>query len=185
MIRSARSTAVSNGRSLPSCQARSDASAPSARRAAPSLPLPRPGARYFPPAAQRVVLAEVGHLSYHLRQMTRTSLIDVASAARSAGVERVREAWGLTKAELAHILEVSPKTQGRRPLLANEAERLHVLHELAELAATLVPREHLAPWLAEPKAYLGGASPKELLYSERGRRTLEVYLLSLADSAVL
>ncbi len=114
-----------------------------------------------------------------------TTPLEPQSATHSQRAEHLRKTWGLTQAELARILEVSPKTQGRRSLRPHEEERLHILEELAELAAAVVPREHLTPWLAEPKAYLSGASPRDLLSSERGRRTLTAYLLSLADSAVL
>lgn len=117
--------------------------------------------------------------------MTHAPVLDRPPAKGSDRIERTRETWGLTQAALARILEISPKTQGRRALRPNEEERLQVIEELAELAAALVPREHLTTWLAEPKVYLDGASPRELLHSERGRRTLEAYLTSLADSAVL
>lgn len=106
-------------------------------------------------------------------------------AKTSSRVQRLQRTLGLTQSEMAAILEVSPKTLGRRALKPSEAERVSILEQIAQVAAQIVPTPHLARWFDEPKVYLGNAAPKALLGSERGRRALEAYLLSLADSAVL
>lgn len=108
------------------------------------------------------------------------------AAARSRDrVRRVQALLGLTQAELAEILELSPKTLVRRPLNAREIDRLQIVERLTALAATLVPEAHLAGWFSGSKRYLQGTSPKVLLASESGRRALETYLRSLIDSNVL
>lgn len=130
-------------------------------------------------------LANPGRLSYDMAQMTHTATLEPAPAKSTERVQRVQAILGLTQAELAEILELSPKTLARRPLNANETDRLQILEQFISLAATLVPEEHLAGWFSESKVYLDGASPKTLLVTERGRRVLETYLLGLIDSNVL
>jgi hypothetical protein len=96
-------------------------------------------------------------------------------------LERVQELLGLTQAEIARLLELSPSTLARRPLAGPELDRLRILEELGALAAMLVPRAHVPRWLAEQKGPLEGATPKELLASESGRRALETFLLRALD----
>lgn len=117
--------------------------------------------------------------------MTHTATVERVPGKSTKRVQRVQAVLGLTQAELAQILELSPKTLSRRPLNANEADRLQILEQLTSLATTVVPEEHLSHWFSEPKVYLGDASPKALLVTESGRRTLETYLLGLIDSNVL
>jgi transcriptional regulator with XRE-family HTH domain len=96
-------------------------------------------------------------------------------------LERLQELLGLTQAEVARLLELSPSTLARRPLAGPELDRLRVLEELGALAAKLVPRPHVARWLAEGKEPLGGSAPRELLATESGRRALETFLLRALD----
>jgi len=117
--------------------------------------------------------------------MSSTVLRDGPPALASSRLLRLQGVLGLTQSELAAILEVSPKTLGRRPLKPAETERFRIVEQLAQTAIQLVPRAHLARWFAEPKVYLDNVAPKTLLGSERGRRALEAYLMSLVDSAVL
>lgn len=113
----------------------------------------------------------------------RRGPIEARAAKDSGRVRRLQETFGLTQAEIAELLETSPSTLARRPLNSKEADRLGVLERLAALAEELVPRPHLARWLEEPKESLGGASPKRLLATESGRRTIESYLLGALDGA--
>jgi transcriptional regulator with XRE-family HTH domain len=113
----------------------------------------------------------------------RRGPIEARAAKDSGRVRRLQELLGLTQAEVAELLETSPSTLARRPLNSKEADRLGVLERLAALSEELVPRPHLARWLEEPKEALGGASPKRLLATESGRRTIESYLLGALDGA--
>jgi transcriptional regulator with XRE-family HTH domain len=122
--------------------------------------------------------------------MTRTAAVSSRTAAPPqeppAGrdalrLRRLQKGLGLTQVELARILETSPSTLARRALTASELDRVGILEQLARLAAQIVPREQLARWLAEEKIPLEGATPKDLLASESGRRRLETYLLRALD----
>ena len=107
------------------------------------------------------------------------------SAAKDAPrVLRLQELFGLTQAEVAELLEVSPSTLARRPLNSRELDRLAVLEGIGRLAVELLPRVAVSRWLAEPKRALDGRPPKELLATENGRRVVETFLLRALDGTV-
>jgi putative toxin-antitoxin system antitoxin component (TIGR02293 family) len=109
-----------------------------------------------------------------------------AQAAKDRGaVPRVQRLLGLTRAELADALDVSPRTLDRRPLQHKELDRLSVLEQIGRRACEVVPEDRVAGWFSRPKAALDGDAPKELLRTETGRRIVEAYLERLIDGTVL
>lgn len=111
---------------------------------------------------------------------TRLSMADaIAKGFPEKALERVKESLGLTDAEIASTLGMSPKTIGRlrsgRALLTPvTSDRLYRLARIFSLAKDVF--EDVDPareWLKHPQVGLGNRVPLELMTTEAGAREVE------------
>ena len=101
----------------------------------------------------------------------------------AAAVRMVREALGLTAAELARLVGVSTRTlerlgDGRLP--APASDRLARLVEVADRAADVLGAENVATWLRHPMPALGGEPAVDWLDTGAGVREVLTVLTHIA-----
>ena len=104
-------------------------------------------------------------------------------------VEEVMRSAGLTLAELATTLDLSPRSLQRRRqqgrLARYESDRLYRLARLIALAKRYIGDDKTAGrWLKRPNRALGGSAPLSLIDTELGAREVENVLGRIAYGGV-
>jgi putative toxin-antitoxin system antitoxin component (TIGR02293 family) len=103
----------------------------------------------------------------------------VAKGLPEKALERVKQSLGLTDAEMASTLGMSPKTigrlrSGRSRLPAVTSDRLYRLARIYSLAKDVFEADDAArEWLRRPQTGLGNRVPLELMTTEVGAREVE------------
>jgi putative toxin-antitoxin system antitoxin component (TIGR02293 family) len=108
---------------------------------------------------------------------------------RPAVVEELMRASGLTLAELAKALDLSPRSLQRRRrtgrLARHESDRLYRLARIVAIANEyLGDRERAARWLKHPNRALGGVAPVATIDTELGARQVENVLGRIAYGGI-
>ena len=108
---------------------------------------------------------------------------------RPAMVEELMRASGLTLKELAHALDLSPRSLQRRRaggrLARYESDRLYRLARIVALAnECLSDRERALRWLKRPNRGLGGVAPVAAIDTELGARQVENVLGRIAYGGI-
>jgi putative toxin-antitoxin system antitoxin component (TIGR02293 family) len=104
-------------------------------------------------------------------------------------VEEVMQAAGISRKELATILDLSPRSLQRRRreerLARFESDRLYRLARIVALAKQYIGDiERAKRWLKRPNRALGGKIPLELMDTELGARAVENVLGRIAYGGV-
>ena len=104
-------------------------------------------------------------------------------------VEEVMRAAGISRKELATILDLSPRSLQRRRregrLARFESDRLYRLARIVALAKQYIGDVEMARrWLKRPNRALGGKIPLEILDTELGARAVEDVLGRIAYGGV-
>ena len=104
-------------------------------------------------------------------------------------VRSVMSSAGLTLAELAATLDLSPRSLQRRRhegrLARHESDRLYRLARIVALAKRFIGDEETAArWLKKPNRALGGNTPLGLIDTEPGARAVENVLGRIAFGGV-
>ena len=104
----------------------------------------------------------------------------IPSASKASGKSRnLGELYGLTMADFADILEVTPKTLSRwkqkgEILSPQQSDRIGILESIYSLGERILgSRERVKEWMQGPVLYLAGKRPLDLIKTETGRRLVE------------
>jgi putative toxin-antitoxin system antitoxin component (TIGR02293 family) len=139
----------------------------------------------------RAVIAELGGKQTLGR--TLSSDRDMREAIREgfppAVVAELMRAAGLTLAELARALDLSPRSLQRRRrtgrLARYESDRLYRLARIVAIASDFLGgRERATSWLKRPNRALGGVAPVEAMDTELGARQVENILGRIAYGGI-
>lgn len=108
---------------------------------------------------------------------------------RSAVVEKLMRASGLTLKELASALDLSPRSLQRRRssgrLERHESDRLYRLARIVAIANVyLGDRERALRWLRDPNRTLSGIAPLAAIDTELGAREVENILGRIAYGGI-
>jgi putative toxin-antitoxin system antitoxin component (TIGR02293 family) len=139
----------------------------------------------------RAVLDELGGPVVLRRRLERDS--DVQTAIREGFprkvIEELMAAADLSFKELAHCLDLSPRSLQRRRregrLASYESDRIYRLARIVALAkASLGGPEIATRWLKRPNRALGGQAPLAVIDTEIGERDVENVLGRIAFGGV-
>jgi len=120
----------------------------------------------FLPETNRKILFSTEELASVLAKDPAVVPLGGRSSSDEITVESLRKSLGLTQAQLAKIVEVTPRTiqnweRGRQPLGVSRS--LSDLDELQQIVAHHVPDGAIPDWLNSANEILGGRKPIELL----------------------
>lgn len=96
-----------------------------------------------------------------------------------------RESYNMTVAEIADVLDVTPKTMTRitqskkkdNEVSLQKADSLEVLRSIFELGKSVLgSKDSVTQWLRSPVFSLAGQKPIDLIKTESGRRKVETAL---------
>jgi putative toxin-antitoxin system antitoxin component (TIGR02293 family) len=108
-----------------------------------------------------------------------------------AAIERIKQALGLSDADLARILGISAKTINRlrktpdRHLSSTASDRLYRMARLYVLATEVLEDPEAAQeWLRSPQIGLNRRPPVDLMSTEAGSREVEYLLLRIEHGVI-
>jgi putative toxin-antitoxin system antitoxin component (TIGR02293 family) len=138
----------------------------------------------------RAVIEELG--GEHALGRSFASDRDMREAIREgfppAVVEGLMRTSGLTLKELAHSLDLSPRSLQRRRggrLARYESDRIYRLARIVAIANEYLGNHELAArWLKRPNRALGGIAPVEAIDTELGARQVENILGRIAYGGI-
>ena len=99
----------------------------------------------------------------------------------SSTIQSIRNTLMLSQEDLARALGLSVRTvvrwekEGAEPPPL-ERERLHLIHEIVEIAQGIMEPEDVASWFSKPKEALSGRRPLDILSSFRGIQSVREIL---------
>ncbi len=107
-----------------------------------------------------------------------TAAKKVSEGLPTEALSTVQHRLGLSNSEMAHIVQISPRTLTRRKkeerLPPDESERVYRIARLVEIAAgVLGGKEEARQWMKEPNYALGEQTPLEVVRTEPGAGLVE------------